>query len=61
MFLPDCEEPGSLCIGLRQDAVTGVRSARYTVEIEDGFVPVVAIARMPYAPGSKIRLRPAWN
>ena len=44
-----------------QDAVTGARSERCTVEIEDGFVPVVAVARMSYAPGSKIRLRPAWN
>ena len=33
MILPDCEKPGSPCLGMRHDAVTGARSARDTIEI----------------------------
>ena len=61
MILPDCEKPGSPCLCMREDAVTDARGAHDTVEIDRGLVPVVALARMPYAPRSKMRLRPAWS
>ena len=59
MARPDWEKPGGLYVGKCQDADTGARSVRCTIEVEDGPVPKGALAWMPYALDSKGRLRPA--